>query len=55
MQVQAEEHKQRLFEPCWQQQIEAHRFERQLLLARKGDVLIWHANLLHGGLTVQNH
>ncbi len=55
MQVQAEDHKQRLFEPYWQQQIKAHGFERQLLLARKGDVLIWHANLLHGGLTVQNH
>ena len=55
MQVQAEEHKQRLFEPYWQQQIASHGFERQLLLARKGDVLIWHANLLHGGLTVRNH
>ena len=54
-QVQAEEHKQRLFEPYWQQQIQAHGFERQLLLARKGDVMIWHANLLHGGLKVDNH
>ena len=53
--VQAEQHKQRLFEPYWQQQIQLHGFEKQMLLARKGDVLIWHANLLHGGLTVQNH
>ena len=54
-QVQVEEHKQRLFEPYWQQQIELHGFNQQMLLARKGDVLIWHANLLHGGLKVQNH
>jgi len=54
-QVQAEEHKQRLFEPYWQHQIRAYGFEQQMLLARKGDVLIWHANLLHGGLKVQNH
>ena len=54
-QVQAEEHKQCLFEPYWQQQIEMNGFEQRMLLARKGDVLIWHANLLHGGLKVQNH
>ena len=54
-QVQAEVHKQRLFEPYWQQQIAEHGFQQQRLLARKGDVLIWHANLLHGGLKVLNH
>lgn len=28
--------------------------EKQLFLAKKGDVLIWHANLLHGGEAVTN-
>jgi ectoine hydroxylase-related dioxygenase (phytanoyl-CoA dioxygenase family) len=26
----------------------------EVFLARKGDVLIWHANLLHGGMPVLN-
>ena len=30
-------------------------FERKIFLARKGDVLIWHANLVHGGLPVPDH
>lgn len=29
--------------------IAAHKLEKKLFLARRGDVLIWHANLLHGG------
>jgi ectoine hydroxylase-related dioxygenase (phytanoyl-CoA dioxygenase family) len=27
--------------------------EKKLLLAKRGDVLIWHANLLHGGSAIQ--
>ena len=54
-QVQMEKHKQRLFEPYWQQQIHSYNLKQQMLLARKGDVFLWHANLLHGGLKVQNH
>ena len=29
--------------------VEENRFEKQVFNAKKGDVLIWHANLLHGG------
>ena len=29
--------------------LEANPFEKQTFLAKRGDVLIWHANLLHGG------
>jgi hypothetical protein len=29
-------------------------YERRLFLARRGEVLIWHANLLHGGAPVRN-
>ncbi|HVM87523.1 MAG TPA: phytanoyl-CoA dioxygenase family protein [Puia sp.] len=29
-------------------------FEKKIFLAKKGDVLIWHANLVHGGLPVAN-
>jgi hypothetical protein len=28
---------------------EEHNLEKKTFLARKGDILIWHANLLHGG------
>ena len=29
-----------------------HHLEKKLFLARRGDVLIWHANLLHGGSAI---
>jgi ectoine hydroxylase len=34
--------------------IEQHQFEKKTFTASKGDVLIWHANLLHGGSKVIN-
>jgi ectoine hydroxylase-related dioxygenase (phytanoyl-CoA dioxygenase family) len=34
--------------------IEEHRLERRLFLAEPGDVLIWHAQLLHGGSNIEN-
>lgn len=34
--------------------IEANNFEKKIFTASKGDVLIWHANLLHGGSKVIN-
>jgi phytanoyl-CoA hydroxylase len=30
-------------------EVKRHGFEKQVFSAKKGDVLIWHANLLHGG------
>jgi hypothetical protein len=29
-------------------------YQKQVFLAKKGDVLIWHANLIHGGMPVVN-
>ncbi|MFN5135581.1 MAG: phytanoyl-CoA dioxygenase family protein [Chitinophagaceae bacterium] len=29
-------------------------YEKKVFLAKKGDVLIWHANLIHGGMPVAN-
>jgi hypothetical protein len=37
------------YEPRIRQLIEKHGLEPKYFHARKGDVLIWHANLLHGG------
>ncbi|MDT0559443.1 phytanoyl-CoA dioxygenase family protein [Ichthyenterobacterium sp. W332] len=34
--------------------IEKNNLEKNIFLAKKGDVLIWHANLLHGGEPVTN-
>ena len=34
--------------------IEKFRPERHTFLAKKGDVLFWHANLLHGGAPISN-
>lgn len=31
-----------------------NQFPREELIARKGDVLIWHANLIHGGTPIRN-
>jgi ectoine hydroxylase-related dioxygenase (phytanoyl-CoA dioxygenase family) len=37
------------YEPRIRELIDEHRLEPHYFHARKGDVLIWHANLLHGG------
>lgn len=37
------------FEDAWDQLIEASAAEQEVFLARKGQALIWAANLLHGG------
>jgi ectoine hydroxylase-related dioxygenase (phytanoyl-CoA dioxygenase family) len=31
-----------------------NQFEKEVFLPKKGDVLIWHANLIHGGAPVAN-
>lgn len=31
------------------EEIEKHQLKKELFVAKKGDLLIWHANLLHGG------
>jgi hypothetical protein len=38
-----------LYEPYIQRLIEQHELQAKHFHAKKGDVLIWHANLLHGG------
>jgi hypothetical protein len=52
--VMGEQHPQRFFEPFWQQAVSEHAFEKQQFLPKRGDLLIWHANLLHGGEPVQD-
>jgi len=34
--------------------LEETNVEKEVFLAKKGDILIWHANLIHGGLPVRN-
>jgi ectoine hydroxylase-related dioxygenase (phytanoyl-CoA dioxygenase family) len=34
--------------------LEETKVEKEVFLAKKGDILIWHANLIHGGLPVRN-
>jgi len=34
--------------------IEEKQLKKEVFLAKKGDVLVWHANLIHGGLPVRN-
>lgn len=43
-----------LYEPHIQKLIEDHGLERRHFHANKGDVLLWHANLLHGGSPRKN-
>lgn len=40
---------QQPFEPMWRALVEAHGVQPQTFLAKKGQALIWAANLLHGG------
>lgn len=53
-QVSAEPHPQRFFEPGWHDDVARLGLEPQLFLPCRGQVLIWHANLLHGGSPVAN-
>jgi hypothetical protein len=45
---------QALYEPYIRRLVEEHHLEPHYFHAKKGDVLIWHANLIHGGAPRQN-
>ncbi len=47
------EHSNRRYEDKIASVITQHHLEKRLFLARRGDVLIWHANLLHGGSPIE--
>jgi ectoine hydroxylase-related dioxygenase (phytanoyl-CoA dioxygenase family) len=40
---------QTMYEPMWKALVDAHEIKPKRFLAKKGDALIWAANLLHGG------
>jgi ectoine hydroxylase len=42
------------YEEVIEKSITEKKFEKKVFLAKKGDVFIWHANLVHGGLPVAN-
>lgn len=50
--IEAEDHPQVLFEPHWEEAVSANRLRSEVFLADVGDIFIWHANLLHGGIRV---
>jgi ectoine hydroxylase-related dioxygenase (phytanoyl-CoA dioxygenase family) len=42
------------YEDMIEELLEKNKFPREELIAKKGDVLIWHANLIHGGAPIRN-
>jgi len=42
------------YEDKIEEQLRQSSFPKEVFLAKKGDILIWHANLIHGGLPVVN-
>lgn len=52
--VAAEAHPQRFFEPLWRQVVQQRQLEERRFLPKRGQALIWHANLLHGGTPVSD-
>jgi ectoine hydroxylase-related dioxygenase (phytanoyl-CoA dioxygenase family) len=42
------------YEDMVEELLEKNKFPREELIAKKGDVLIWHANLIHGGAPIRN-
>ncbi|MFN9546344.1 MAG: phytanoyl-CoA dioxygenase family protein [Cyanobacteriota bacterium] len=52
--VAAEPHPQRFFQEHWHQAVQEWGYTKQLFLPKRGEVLIWHANLLHGGEAVKD-
>jgi len=51
-QVAAEPHPQRFFQEHWHAAVQRWGYQRKRFLPKQGEVLIWHANLLHGGAPV---
>lgn len=43
------------YEDALQEIVEEQHFQKETFLAKKGDVLIWHANLVHGGAPILNN
>lgn len=52
--MRAEQHPQKFFQDRWDKQIENQGFHKELFHPQCGEILIWHANLLHGGEAVVN-
>jgi hypothetical protein len=51
-QVASEPHPQKFFEPHWRTLVQELGVQPSTFLPRKGQALVWHANLLHGGRPV---
>ena len=47
-------HPQKLFESYWINLVKEKGYVKKQFIAKKGEILIWHANLLHGGDIVIN-
>ncbi len=47
-------HPQTLFESKWSELICENNLNEQKFIAKKGDILLWHSNLLHGGSKIQS-
>lgn len=43
------------YEDVMEEIIQKNKLEKKVFLAKKGDVFIWHANLIHGGSPIKNH
>lgn len=52
--MRAEQHPQKFFQDHWEAEIERQGLCKHLFHPRCGEILIWHANLLHGGEAVVN-
>ena len=44
----------RKYEAAMEKVIEVNQFEKKILHIKKGDLVLWHANLIHGGATITN-
>jgi ectoine hydroxylase-related dioxygenase (phytanoyl-CoA dioxygenase family) len=43
------------YEDVVEEIIRKNHLEKKVFLAKKGDVFIWHANLIHGGMPIIDH
>ena len=48
-QIDSNSHPQAFFHDVWRKLLIKSGYKREQFIAKKGDVLIWHSNLLHGG------
>ena len=51
--INSNPHPQTFFQNTWERYLNEREFKKEHFIAKRGDVFIWHSNLLHGGSMIK--